>query len=194
MKPISADRVMGVMHVKQPACRHNGATSESVTTDYLPETRIGLIDLLRGTHPQFAGETATLLCRRLRAAALILSIVLAAAFLANCVFGTPTLWLPRLILVVATAACFAAMCRRHRFSSGQLRAIELVIFGAALAQLCVMLAVRVGEVTAEGDAPSVIAVHYATTFRHGFRLPKNLRSRIQRSPRAARFALSQRRP
>ena len=28
--------------------------SESVASDYLPETPIGLIDLLKGTHPQFA--------------------------------------------------------------------------------------------------------------------------------------------
>jgi hypothetical protein len=148
------------MDVKKPAGPHNRARSESVTTDYLPETLIAHIDLVKATHPHFADETATLLSRRLRAAALVLSLILAAAFVVNCVVGTPALWLPRLILVAATALCFALVFRSRGFSSKQLRAIELVLFGAALVQLCVMLAVRVEELAATGDAPSVVAVHY----------------------------------
>src|ERR1700738_3287062 len=75
--------------------------------------RVGMV---AGERLQFADETAALLRRRLNAAALVMSVILAAAFIGNLIGGAQTLlWLRGIVLLV-TAGCFVALRSGASFS------------------------------------------------------------------------------
>jgi serine/threonine-protein kinase len=119
------------------------------------------VNFVEGDRPRFADETADLLRRRLSAAALILTIVLAAAFVGG-------LWIPgaalstlRAMIVVAMAAAFVLLRSRKPLSLGQLRCAEAAIFGAVAAQLVAMIAARLPEFAEAGDATSLVSVERA---------------------------------
>jgi hypothetical protein len=95
--------------------------------------------MVAGDRPRFADETAVMLRRRLTAAAGVVSVTLAAAFLGSLQGGTLTLWWLRAVTLIVTISCFAVLRGGRSFSLAQLRGLELGIFGATLVQLSVML-------------------------------------------------------
>src|SRR5260370_41744363 len=71
-----------------------------------------------------------------------------------------TLWGLRDIGRLLVVGCFAALRRGWSCSLKQLRVLELVIFGSVLVHLSLLLATRLAEFAAKGDATSAAAVHH----------------------------------
>ena len=118
------------------------------------------IGFLRGHKPRFADETAGLLRKRLKAVALVLSIVLALAFIGNLFSrGAPLLGVRATILVVFVGSFFALRSRLV-LSLSQLRLFELAIFGGIAVQLLLMMYLRVSLFAVEGDAVSAVAARH----------------------------------
>jgi eukaryotic-like serine/threonine-protein kinase len=134
--------------------------TDTLVAQSTPDVSRRRVGMVVGGRPQFADETATLLRRRLAAAALVLSVTLAAAFVGNLIGGNPTLWWLRAIIILVIVGCFAALRSSWSCSLAQMRVLELVVFGSVLAELSVILTTRIAEFTAKGDATSVAAVRY----------------------------------
>ena len=100
------------------------------------------VGFVAGGRPKFSDETAGLLNSRLGAAALIMTFVLALAFVGNLLNGTFDLLWIRLAILAGLGACLIALSRGTAFSLRQLRLFELAIFGAVLLQLSLMLSSR----------------------------------------------------
>ncbi len=135
---------------KGPA--HPAAARKSSTDT--PRAKVGFAT---GERPKFTEETALLLHSRLKAAGLVLTVVLGAAFLANLVVGISTLWWLRAAILLGLTGCVVALYRSVSFSLRALRGFELVIFAAVILQLLFMLVVRLAAFAAEQDAVSVVA-------------------------------------
>src|SRR5271165_5117256 len=76
--------------------------------------------MLAGDRPQFVDETAALLRRRLTTAALVISVVLAAAFVGNVIEGMLTMWWLRTGILLITVGCFAVLRSGWSFSLAKL--------------------------------------------------------------------------
>jgi eukaryotic-like serine/threonine-protein kinase len=138
------------------------AISESagnMTGQRAPDDSGGRVGMVAGDRPQFADETAALLRRRLTTAALVMSAILASAFVGNVIEGTLTMWWLRAGILLTTVGCFAVLRSGWSCSLAQLRVLELVVFGSVLVQLSLILTTRIAEFTAKGDATSMAAVH-----------------------------------
>ncbi|MGE0756261.1 MAG: serine/threonine-protein kinase [Pirellulaceae bacterium] len=115
------------------------------------------IGFVAGDRPQFSEETAGILRNRLAAAALVIAVVMGAAFLGNVLAGVVTLWWLRALIVLVTAVAAVLLRSRRNLSLRTLRLMELIVFGSVLVQLSVMLLVRLTEFTAQHDAVSLAA-------------------------------------
>jgi hypothetical protein len=118
------------------------------------------VHFIEGERPRFADETAGLLRMRLSAAALILLVVLAAAFMANLVTADFTVWWLRAAILAVVAACVWSLRSRRSFTLRQLRFFELTIFGATLFQLVLMMVNRLAAYAHLQEIASGVAVQY----------------------------------
>ncbi len=118
------------------------------------------VGFVAGTRPRFADETAELLRRRLNAVTVALVAILTLAFVANMIQGTSSIVLFRAVILVVLGACLLGLRSEYPFSLSQLRLIELVVFGLALAQVSLMLSARIAAYAAAHDVTSLIAVKY----------------------------------
>lgn len=118
------------------------------------------VGFVAGDRPHFSDETAALLRSRLSAAALVIAVVMGAAFLGNLVQGVTTLWWLRgLVLLVLIGAAVRLHARRP-LTLSQLRMLELIVFGAVTFQLSLMLITRIAEFAAQHDAVSAVAMRH----------------------------------
>lgn len=117
------------------------------------------VGFVAGDRPHFSDETAALVRSRLSAAALVIAVVLGAAFIGNLVAGTTTLrWLRGLVLLF-TAGSAVLLRYWPSLSLRQLRILELLVFGSVTIQLSLMLLTRLAEYGKSNDATSLAAVH-----------------------------------
>ena len=118
-----------------------------------------MVGFIEGTtRGGFTDETANLLCRRLKAATLVLSIGLAIAFANNLYFGdAPWIGL-RAAILVAVVGIQILLRSSVRFSLTQLHIAELVSFGAVGVQVVMMVFSFVPQFMSSGDSVSIVSV------------------------------------
>jgi eukaryotic-like serine/threonine-protein kinase len=114
-----------------------------------------------GTRPQFAGETAALLRSRLQAAALVLSILLAVAFVVNLFSDYAPLTLVRVLILAAFAASCAFLWTSRPTSLMQLRCFEAGLFSVLVAQVLLMMGTRIVAFARLEDTVSLVAAEHA---------------------------------
>lgn len=132
------------------------ATSADVS-----RARVGVAE---GARLHFADETARLLRDRLRAAVLVLSILLTLAFAGNLFAPYAPLIGMRLGLLAALIGTYVLLRSNRLLSLPQLRWIELLVFGTLAVQLLFMMRLRMMTFAAAADSTSVVAalhVHLA---------------------------------
>jgi eukaryotic-like serine/threonine-protein kinase len=141
-------------------------TAESSAAAPIPDT-VQSLDVSRakagfvaGRRPQFADETASLLRSRLQATALVLSIVLALAFIANLFVAVSPFMAMRAIVLALIAASFISLYIRVDFTLTQLRGFEIAVWGAVVLQLVLMMWARMAEFIRIEDAVSVVAAKH----------------------------------
>lgn len=118
------------------------------------------VGFVAGSRPKFADETADLLRRRLRAAALVLTVVFVAAFAGNVIGGTFTFWWLRMAILLVLASSWIVLRTQRALSLAHLRFIEVVVFGVVVLQVALMMHALLGQFAAKGDAASVIGAKY----------------------------------
>lgn len=116
------------------------------------------VGFVAGDLPQFSDETAVLLQRRLKAAALVVVSVLGAALIGQLILGTATLGLLRALLLLLVAGASSLLWYFPSISLPKLRVLELVVFGAVTVQISLMLVTRFAEFAKQNDATSLVAV------------------------------------
>ncbi len=116
------------------------------------------VGFVAGDRPHFSDETAALVHRRLSAAAMVIAVVLGAAFIGNLVSGVANLWWFRgLILLIIVGSAFF-LRNRQSLSLARLRMVELIVFGSVVVQLSLMLTTRLAEFAEQNDATSVASL------------------------------------
>lgn len=116
-----------------------------------------IVGFVGADRPRFADETAALIRRRLVAVSLIISIVLAAAFLGNLLLPNVPLLKVRAIVLLIFVTSYLVLRSRVTLSAFQLRVFELVDFGALAIHLLLMMYLRVATFALSGDAASAIS-------------------------------------
>ena len=96
------------------------------------------VGFVAGDQPRFSDETAKVLHGRLAAAALVIAVTLAAAFVGNLAVGTTTLWWMRALILLMVIAVAVVLRRLSALTLSQLRVLELIIFGSLLFQVSMM--------------------------------------------------------
>jgi serine/threonine-protein kinase len=130
-----------------------------------PEESVGSmaarVRVVGGPIQAFDAETALLLRRRLTSVALVTAVLMALALV-------PTLVLPflplRWMLLVVEVGCWILLRGPRVMPLGQLRFVELMVFGAAAVQMTAMPAALILESARAGDVPTLIMDAY---FIHG---------------------------
>ena len=112
-------------------------TTVDLTTPFVPPPKMRRGDIsqpnvgfVEGTRLRFSDETAGLLRSRLTAVTLILSVILALAFVANLFSEYAPLVGIRAVVVVAYVGSLATLRSSRRLSLVQLRWLEATLFGA----------------------------------------------------------------
>jgi serine/threonine-protein kinase len=118
------------------------------------------VHFIEGERPRFADETADLLRQRLSAAALIIFVVLSAAFVGNLLTGEFTLWWLRAAILVVVLACLSRLRSPRPLTLRKLRAFELTVFGATLSQLGLMMVIGLADCARQQETASGVAVEY----------------------------------
>jgi len=144
----------------QPTLIYDSSVSASSSGPGSPDVSQGRVGFVVGDRPHFTDETAALLRNRLTAAALVIVIVLAVAFVGNLLEGVASLWWLRGMILVITLGCLLLLRSRGALSLSQLRVIELVVFGSVVVQMSLMLATRMAEYAGRNDATSVASVRH----------------------------------
>jgi len=97
----------------------------------------------------------------LQAVTLVLSIVLALAFIANLFSEYAPLIGLRALIVIAFVAGFYSLRSEKPFSLIQLRWFEAVLFGILLVQLLLMMGTRLAAFARDGESVSVVGAEHA---------------------------------
>ena len=118
------------------------------------QAKVGFVE---GTRPQFADETAALLRDRLRAATLVLSIILALAFVGNLFTNYAPLIGVRAVILAIMVGAYALLRSRRILGPVQLRWTELVVFGALVLQLLLMMRLRIAAFARAEDLVSAVS-------------------------------------
>jgi serine/threonine-protein kinase len=118
------------------------------------------VGFVQGRGPRFADETATLLHSRLRAFALVLSIVFAAAYVGNLFAGNAPQLLTRTAVLLVFTACWTMLRRGAALSLGRLRLCEVLMLGGLTLQLMLMMYARLSYFAGRGDATSLVAARH----------------------------------
>ncbi len=113
------------------------------------------VGFVAGNQPHFSEETAALLRSRLSAAARVISVVLAVAFIGNLVNGITSLGWLRGLIVIITIGSAVLLRYLPKLKLFQLRLLELVVFGSVAVQLSLMLVSRISAFAAQQDAVSL---------------------------------------
>jgi serine/threonine-protein kinase len=125
--------------------------------DEVSRPNMGFVE---GARPQFSDETAGLLRGRLQAAALVLSVLLSAAFVGNFFSQyAPLAWVRFLILAAFVGSYFALRSPR-RYSLHQLRWFEAGMFGGILLQMLLMMGSRLVFLARAEDAVSLAVAEH----------------------------------
>jgi serine/threonine-protein kinase len=114
--------------------------------------------LVSGSAQTFAEETALLLRSRLRAYSLICLVMLCFFFALSLFTDNLLLLGVRFAILAVVAACHAFARSKRLLTPGQLRTLEMLILFSAVAQLTMMMAVRMLHYAAAGDAVNLAAV------------------------------------
>jgi eukaryotic-like serine/threonine-protein kinase len=135
-----------------------------------------------GDRPQFSDETAALLRSRLQAATLVLSILLAAAFIGNCFSDYAPLIFLRAIILASFVGSYFVLRDKRPFSLLQLRCFEAGLFTALLVQVLLMMGTRIVAFAKLGDAVSLVAAEHVylsswsvLIFTYGILMPNTWR-------------------
>ena len=131
----------------------------SVPTKNAPDTSRANVGFVAGDRPRFSEETAALLRSRLSATVVVLTAVLAAAFVGNLLSRTATLWWLRGLVLLITSGSVVVLRARPSLSLKPLRKLELIVFGSVVIQLSVLLVTRLVDYSSRGDISSIVAVH-----------------------------------
>jgi tRNA A-37 threonylcarbamoyl transferase component Bud32 len=141
----------------EPTIVSNSAASAAGASADVSRADVGFVV---GSRPKFADETADLLRRRLTALTLALAVILAAAFVGSLIQGTyAALWF-RVAILVVLGVCLIVLRSGRDFSLFHFRLIELVVFGSVVAQVSLMLVMRIAEFANENDVTSLVAIKY----------------------------------
>lgn len=116
------------------------------------------VGFVAGDRPQFSDETAVLLRRRLSAAALLMAVTLAAAFVGNLLGEVTAFWWLRGLILLMTIGSVVVLYMQPALSLSQLRILEVLVFGSVLLQLSVMLMTLLAEFASLNDATSVVFI------------------------------------
>ena len=116
---------------------------------------------VEGTRPRFSQETAGLLRHRLKAAALVLSIVMAVAFVGNLFSAYAPLVVVRALILFTFIAGFVALQGDRELSLTQLRWFEAGLFGAVVIQMLLMMWTRLVAFALLKDQLSLVAAEYS---------------------------------
>jgi eukaryotic-like serine/threonine-protein kinase len=119
------------------------------------------VGFVEGTRPGFTDETASLLRSRLKAAALVLSILLGAAFVGNLFAEDAPLVGVRVLVLAGFVGCIFVLRSSVLLQLEQLRWFELGLFGALALQLLLMMYYRIIDFAALRDAVSMVAAERA---------------------------------
>jgi hypothetical protein len=119
-------------------------------------SRVG-VGFVAGTRPRFGDETTTLLRSRLEAATLILSIILALAFVGSLFTRSAPLVGLRIFVLLVLIGNFIVLRSKRPLSLHQLRWIELLVFGVLGCQLLLMMRLQIVSFVGSGDVTSVVA-------------------------------------
>ena len=123
------------------------------------------IDLVAGTAPRFSDETTALLRRRLKAASLILAVVVSIAVIKNLLLSgaTATVALQAAGLLSLYAAYFAVRSGLA-LSLFQLRSIELLMFGGLFLAVALAEWLELRRFADTGDFDPVIVIRFFASF------------------------------
>lgn len=116
-----------------------------------------VVEFVAGPQPQFSHETARLVRSRLKAVALILSIVAGCGFLMN--LSEPLVGLRALVLAVLIAS-YGLLASRRSLALIQLRWGEIGVLSVIVLQLLLMMHARIVESAAQGNAVAVVAAKH----------------------------------
>jgi hypothetical protein len=119
-----------------------------------------IMAFVAGSRPQFADETAALLRSRLQAATLVLSILLAVAFIGNLFSDYAPLTLVCVTILAGFVGSYFVLRGSRPFSLPQLRYFEAGIFAALVVQVLLMMGTRLVEFAKVGDTVSFVAAEH----------------------------------
>ncbi len=111
--------------------------------------------------PAFSDETAMLLRSRLAAAALIMTLVMSAAFVGNAIVGLWGLWWLRAGVLLLLLVCHIVLRSDRPFSLSWLHGFELLIFGMLGMQLMCMLSTQLEGYAETREAASGLSFRAA---------------------------------
>jgi eukaryotic-like serine/threonine-protein kinase len=134
---------------RKPRARASGATAKP---------KVGFVE---GTRPKFSEETASLLRSRLKAASLVLTILLFAAIVGNLFAEDAPLIGMRGLVLVGFIGSYFILRSRIPFSLFQLRCFEVGLFSALALQLLLMMYSRIADFAQAADAISLVATEHA---------------------------------
>jgi tRNA A-37 threonylcarbamoyl transferase component Bud32 len=140
----------------QPTVIYQPSLSE--TTESSVDVSQAHVGVVAGGSPHFSHETADLLRRRLSAAALVLSVALAAAFIGNLISEVTALWELRAVILLATSGATVVLRTRPSLSLRCLKTLELVVFGSVVIQLSLMPVTNLARFASNLDATSMASM------------------------------------
>lgn len=115
--------------------------------------RIGLQQ--EGRQANFSDETVELLRNRLRAAAIVLTVVLGTGLVGNAIAGNHSWLVLRTVIFAGVVGSFLILRGGRAIRLRSLRAIELLLFGGVAVQVGLMMYSTVGHHAARNDAVSM---------------------------------------
>lgn len=135
-----------------------------------------------GARPQFTDETAALLRSRLQAATLVLSILLAFAFVGNLFSDYAPLTLIRVLILAGFVGSYVVLRTDRPFALFELRCFEAGLFTALVVQVLLMMGTRLVAFAKLGDPISLVAAEHAylsswsvLVFTYGILMPNTWR-------------------
>jgi tRNA A-37 threonylcarbamoyl transferase component Bud32 len=133
--------------------------SSSTTGDQLP------VGLIAGTVPQFSDETAVILRRRLKSSSLVLAALTAFALLRNLfVHGGNISVALQAVGLLSLVTFYFVLSSSQRITLFQLRAIELLVFGALFVAVAVAEWIELHRSASAGEFDAVVVIRFFASF------------------------------
>jgi len=151
------DAALQATAIHQPGDEHLKASS--------PDAPHPPIDLVAGTSPRFSDETTALLRRRLKAASLILAVVVSIAVIKNLLIsGATTTVALQAVGLLSLFAAYLVVRSGFALSLLQLRSIELLMFGGLFLAVAVAEWLELRRFADTGDFDPVIVIRFFSSF------------------------------